>query len=108
MCHKIGGNGLGWEDYPTMHEPGFDPNAEGLIAAALFEPLDNTNNIREHVEWDKVNMIFLYQLSREKSELSCSSSAFFNNNKLVSELKFNFKAFRFAKNLLKIFFKNRN
>lgn len=53
MCDKVGGDGLGWEDYPTMHEPAFDPNVEGLIAAALFEPLDNTNNIREHVEWDK-------------------------------------------------------
>jgi hypothetical protein len=55
ISDKVGGNGLGWEDYPNMNDPAFNKSVEDLIAVALFEKKDNINNIRKHVEWDKVN-----------------------------------------------------
>ena len=54
LCDKVAGNGLGWEDYPTMHDPLFETKGDRLVAAALYEPISNANNIRANIEWDKV------------------------------------------------------
>ena len=48
MCQK----GKGWSDL-SMKNPTFDTHPQGMVAAALFEPLDYGNNIHDHIEWDK-------------------------------------------------------
>jgi len=48
MCHK-GGD---WKD-SSMKDPDFPESVNGLAAARLFEPIDFSNTIYDHIEWDK-------------------------------------------------------
>ena len=48
MCQK----GSGWSNDEMTH-PTFQVDPQGRVAADMFAPLDYSNNINDHVEWDK-------------------------------------------------------
>ena len=48
MCQK----GSGWSN-DEMTDPTFQVDPQGRVAADMFAPLDYSNNINDHVEWDK-------------------------------------------------------
>ena len=57
MCQKNGK----WQDGSGDKIPEFSLSVGGMASARLFEPIGFSNNIYDHVEWDKESVKFIIE-----------------------------------------------